>query len=293
MTAGDPEAALPASSAGRSKVGWRGRLFAAYCRSPNHPLKHAGEWVLRRSLRLADVTAESPGGVRYRLAPSDVVQRHILLQGAYEPATLALTLHLLPAGGTMVDVGAHVGQFALHASRAVGGAGRVVALEPNPRTYQRLLQNISLNEASNVLAVLGAVAERAGVAPMRLPPEGNWGMSRIAGAGDGADYRVVALPLGTVLDAVGVSRVDVLKIDVEGVEDQVLRSLDLHGPLRPRHIVFELIPELAAQQGSSSNELLGFLSAAGYALRTIEGEPYVVGGSLPEFNLWATDNGAR
>lgn len=286
------DAVPPANRPMTRAEGWREQLFTSYVRVPEHRMKHAVEWLLKRSLRLTDVSVVSSTGVRYLLAPGDLVQREIMLHGAYEPETLALVQRLLSPGDTMVDVGAHVGQFALHASRAVGERGTVVALEPNPRTYQRLLHNIALNRAANVVPVLGAVAERAGVAPMQLPPDGNWGMSRVAASGS-ADYRALAMPLSTVLEAVGVQRVDVLKVDVEGVEEQVLRSIDLTSRLRPRHVFLEFIPDLAEHQGGSSNALLGLLEGAGYALRTIHGDPYSGSGPLPEYNLWAVDQRAR
>ena len=275
-------------SPGIRAEGWRERLLAAFMRSPEHRMKHVGEWLLKRSLRLTDVSVVTSTGVRYLLAPGDLVQREIVLHGAYEPDTLALVRRLLEPGDTMVDVGAHVGQFALHASRAVGESGTVVAVEPNPRTYQRLLHNIALNGARNVVPVLGAVSERAGVAPMQLPPEGNWGMSRIAADG-GADYRALSMPLSAILEALGVRRVDVLKIDVEGVEELVLRSLDMSSDHRPRHIFLEFIPDLAAHQGGSAHRVLEWLRSSGYALLDVDGRPFDGTSALRESNLWARD----
>lgn len=267
---------------------WRGRLFTRFLRTPAHRTKHLEEWLLKRSLRLRDVAAVNQAGIRYLLSPGDLVQRQILLHGAYEPETLALVLRLLAPGDTMVDVGAHVGQFALHASSRVGPSGTVVAFEPNPRTYQRLLHNIGLNAADNVVPVLGAVGERAGVAPMKLPPEGNWGMSRIASDG-AADYSALAMPLTQVLESLQVRRVDVLKIDVEGVEELVLRSIDFESTLRPRHIFLEFIPELASHQGKSSSGLLTWLRSSGYELLDVAGRAFDGASELPEFNLWARD----
>ena len=53
-------------------------------------------------------------------------------------------------GDTVIDVGANIGCFSILASRLVGPTGRVIAIEPEPSTHERLLKNIELNQATNI-----------------------------------------------------------------------------------------------------------------------------------------------
>lgn len=274
---------------GSAALGWRDRWLGAYARMPYHRGKGRAERLLRRIMGAEEVDAVSPTGVRYRLAPEEVVQREILVHGAYEPRTLALMQRLLRSGDTMVDVGGHVGQYALHAARAVGPTGRVVAFEPNPRTYRYLTRNVDLNGLrGRIVPVLAAVDTRVGVAPMFAGREENWGLASLGASGDVA-FHVATVPLTEALRALGVQRLDVLKIDVEGYEGRVLRSLDLGSELRPRHIILEFIPAQLASCGENATALLDAMRAAGYRIAGVDGEPLSDPAQLPELNLWAAD----
>lgn len=282
----------PASHSARAALSdW----YVRWARGVDHPMKLRLERWVSRALRFdEEIVAASPAGVRYRLHPRDFVQREILRHGAYEPLTLALMAELLAPGDTMVDVGGHVGQYALHAARCVGREGRVVAFEPNPRTYQILQDNIALNGATNVIAVLCAVGRVAGVVAMSEIAEGNLGQTRFAYPGcDGTTFHVPVVPLSMSLPSLGVERVTLLKIDVEGVEPDVVASLDLGGPLRPRHILFEYVPELILSQGNAPESLLAALRDAGYRLRTVRGDDFLTDVEPPEMNIWADGSAAE
>ena len=274
-------------SAGRSMARW----YVDYYRRPDHPMKLRVERLMRQLLRLSLVRAASPSGIWYELLQDDHVQQEILRFGAYEPESLRLMQRLLQPGDTMVDVGGHVGQFALHAAQCVGESGTVVAIEPNPQTYQFLQRNIVLNGFQQVIPVLGAVAASAGVARMVTPADDNWGASRVS-SGYATAHRVfhaLTMPLQALLGELGVRRVDVLKIDVEGFESQVISSLDLSSALRPRHIILEFIPALLAEQGESAPDVAQALRDAEYELLDVRGQPLAREDDLVEFNLWARD----
>lgn len=265
----------------------RDLLYLWYLRTPPHFLKNRLLSLLRRALFLKRVHFVSPTGVRMELDPSDYVQIMILHGGAYEPNTLALVRRLLPAGGTFIDVGGHVGQYALEAARCVSSQGRVVAVEPNPRTFLHLHRNITLNGFGNIMPVVGAVAAGPGFINMQFPREDNWGESREAESDAAAAYRIASFSLEAMLDDLGIGHVDVVKIDVEGHEIKVLQGLLEGGRNVPANIIVEHLP------GHFSQSLLvpSYLKKMGYALYDIDGrtidfesDPRAV---LPEDNLWA------
>src|SRR5947209_15344673 len=84
------------------------------------------------------------------LDPNDMVSREILKTGVWERASWQAIQDRLPGGGTFVDVGAHIGYYSLKAARAVGPAGHVIAVEPNPDTVRKLRENVRASAASVV-----------------------------------------------------------------------------------------------------------------------------------------------
>lgn len=269
---------------------WRDRVYSRYYRAPNHRGKWRIEAFLRRIFGLSEVVAPSPDGVRFALQLQDMVQEHMLRTGSYEPESLALMRRLLRPGDVMVDVGAHVGEYGLHASPIVGRDGKVVMVEANPRTYQLLLRNIVLNNFANVSPLLGAVGATEAVVPMSFPAETNWGATHMATAASDRAFYVAALDLGAALSQMGVASIGLLKLDVEGVEGAVLRALDLASPLRPRAILLEFIPELIVRMGDSPRAVLALLRDAGYAISDVRGAAITETSSLVEENVLALDS---
>jgi FkbM family methyltransferase len=147
-----------------------------------------------------------------------------------------------PKGGVFVDVGANVGTYAMVLARHVGPAGRVIAVEPHPLTHARLAFNCAASGYHHVKLVAAAAGESDG--ELMIETDGdNLGASHIAkGATTAANaIRVPSLRLLRILGDAGVSRVDSLKIDVEGYEDRVLISFFADAPqaLWPRAVVIE------------------------------------------------------
>lgn len=124
---------------------------------------------------------------------------------------------LLPDGGVYVDVGAHVGRWALRLSKK---ASRVVAVEANPATAAVLRAHIALNSVENVDVV--EVAAWDSLTRLSLSdPNGkvNGGSTRVVEA---EDATVVASPLDLVLADV---TPDLIKLDVEGADLHALRGM--------------------------------------------------------------------
>src|SRR5262249_24847771 len=71
-------------------------------------------------------------GLWMELDPRDLLQALVLFEGTYEGHVLQLLERLLSPGGYFIDVGANIGMHSLVASRRVGPAGRVDAIEPEP-----------------------------------------------------------------------------------------------------------------------------------------------------------------
>ena len=149
------------------------------------------------------------------------------------------------AGGVFVDVGANVGTFALVMARHVGPRGKVIAIEPHPTTFARLSFNSEASGSTQVRLVQAAAGERDGEL-LIATDGGNLGASHVVTGTATAEalnraIKVPSLRLTRILDEAGVTKVDTLKIDVEGFEDRVLVPFFKEAPpaLWPRAVVIE------------------------------------------------------
>jgi FkbM family methyltransferase len=149
--------------------------------------------------------------------PFDLIQRCHLQGLFFEAAELAHLRARLPAGLHVLEVGANVGNHAVYFGRFLRPR-RLTLLEPNPAAAALLRQNLDANHVVADLTHLALGAGRAaGRYGLQSPQPHNLGATRLAPADAGA---VEVRPL----DALGLDAVDFVKIDVEGMEFDVLEG---------------------------------------------------------------------
>lgn len=177
--------------------------------------------------------------------------------GNWEPEVVDVISRCVSTGMTALDLGAQSGFYSLLLSRLVGPSGTVVAFEPLPANYRVLLENIELNGLNNITARPEAVTEAPGTMEFEVPGSDS---NLIAGPLLPDDARPMVLVPTISLDALAREigpRIDFIKIDVEGAENQVLRGaasvlnscrptmlIELHnmdGKSRTHDVVTELI----------------------------------------------------
>jgi FkbM family methyltransferase len=155
---------------------------------------------------------------------SEAMGRVLAATGVWEPQVTAVFRRLLSPGDVCVDVGAYNGYFTLLASKLVGAAGHVYALEPAARTNAELVANLELNRISNVSVLRVAAGDAEGEAVFDDRPLGSSirsGLREPMGPGTRVQVRTVA----SLIPDVDASRLRLVKIDVEGHEVAVLRGL--------------------------------------------------------------------
>jgi FkbM family methyltransferase len=160
---------------------------------------------------------------RYRVAV-DVkypIER-AMLSGSYEPELIRLIRRFVPRGGYCVDVGANFGAVALALADQVGPGGRVFAFEPGPFLFGRLAANARRNpslERTLNLVNLG-LSDR----PATLFWNEDAANPGNAGLLESAGTRVEVTSLDSYFAKQPIPRLDFVKIDVEGMEYEVLRG---------------------------------------------------------------------
>jgi len=138
----------------------------------------------------------------------------------------------LPKNGTFIDIGANVGIYTLTAATHLGKHGRIVALEPNPPAHKRLSFNLKATQSTQtdwpqIDALQFGVADVESTLDLHLVPS-NLGGSSIASHNVSSSpqarevTRIICKPLLSILAAQGITKIDALKIDIEGAEDIAL-----------------------------------------------------------------------
>lgn len=124
----------------------------------------------------------------------------------------------------VVDIGANAGLFTAMAGAELKNRAHVLAVEPNPVLLDRLKANSMLSQAARIEVAAVAIGGEAGELELSFRAGDLGGASLAEGQLDGA-LQQISVPVATLadlLDTVGFPRVDIMKIDVEGFEDQAL-----------------------------------------------------------------------
>jgi FkbM family methyltransferase len=130
----------------------------------------------------------------------------------------------LPKGGICVDVGAHYGFWSLKMSSR---CKLVIALEPVPGNFAVLYNSIMASNAKNTLPFMLAAGEAREMGTIVKPRGGTDEMYTMQGGlGDAQEKHMVRIiDLDTLLDKLSIQRISLVKVDVEGFEEQVLKGL--------------------------------------------------------------------
>ena len=228
-----------------------------------------GKGVLLRlfepRLRKRDFLIEIEPGV---LIPGELDDWMVLsfFTDAQRNLPLQLSRSLIRPGDMLIDVGANTGLWALGAAVRVGPAGTVHAFEPVPDNFVRLTRNLTLNNFANVLCQQLALADKSGHTVFYTATAGNSGIGSLEKRGE-AD-RPIEIEMTTVDDYCAghnISRVDLMKVDVEGAELLVFRGAErLLSADEAPIIMFETDEVLTARFGSSSTLIKSLLQQYGY-----------------------------
>ena len=197
--------------------------------------------------RLTNLFRAGPVDVEYQGASfrfyhqASATERGALFNPDYNREELDFLRAHLPIGGTFVDVGANVGTYALALAQAVGTGGTVIAIEPHPVTHARLAFNCAASHLVQVTLIAAAAGSEDG--ELLIETDGdNLGASHVVtGAASTNAIKVPSRTLQHILRDAGTSKIDALKIDVEGFEDRVLTPFFKSAPegLWPRAVVIE------------------------------------------------------
>ncbi len=160
-------------------------------------------------------------------------------EATFDRRDRAFVVEHLPQGGVFLDIGANMGIYSLTVGSRRPDA-RIYSFEPIADVAARLQFNVEANGLDRRVFVRAlALGDTTGTLRFSLNSE-----SAVLGEGD------LAVPCDTLLNVVqaeGLTRIDAIKIDVEGYEDRVLFPFFAAAPesLWPRHVIIEhIMPDI-------------------------------------------------
>jgi FkbM family methyltransferase len=209
-------------------------------------------------------------GINYHLDLSDSIDWYIYY-GFRETSRQSL-YELIREGDHIVDVGANVGEITLNAAKITGAKGRINAFEPDPCNFKRMKENLSLNNFYNIRPQLVGLGDKTGMFPLCYINERNQGMNRILNSPPDQQKitEIEVITLDKFAMENHITKLDLIKIDVEGFEYKVLKGAeDTLNKFHPT-LFIELDEKNLVDQGNSAKQLVEFLENKGYTLSHAE-----------------------
>ncbi len=179
----------------------------------------------------------------------------IAAYGEFSEGEAAMFSQLVGFGHLVVEAGANIGAHKVHLAKLVGEQGAVFAFEPQRIVFQTLCANIALNQLVNVVTCQQGLGRQFG--EMVLPNvdprlENNFGGLSLLTEGDGEKVGIVTI------DSLGLQRCNLIKVDVEGMEEEVISgAVNTIAKFRP-------ILYLENDRAEKSASLIRFLQSLNY-----------------------------
>ncbi|MDR2781541.1 MAG: FkbM family methyltransferase [Holosporaceae bacterium] len=254
------------------------------------------EWVSWwKYLRLKEPTVINwKHGFNMRIYPGNEVYRSIFVRGIYDPNLMVVIRSLLKEGSVFLDVGASMGYISLLASRVVGNSGSVFSLEPSSRDFERLKDNVALNDLGGVIFPRRlALSDKNGTAQLLVATEERSALNTLGseisckGVDNIGKESVETSTLDSFVESEKITRVDLIKLDIEGCEVKALRgakkTIDKYRPV----IILGINRDALKSCETNRDELAGLICEIGYCAYKIVEKPIF---ALEKVDFLANEN---
>jgi FkbM family methyltransferase len=181
-------------------------------------------------------------GLKLRLHPFDnLTEKRLLVSPqCVDPEELAVVREVMGPGRTFLDIGANSGLYSLIAAQAGGPKSHVLSVEPQSEMRRRLTFNAQFNALGNINIAGVALSDYEGEDVLRLMGD-NLGATRLEASSAGGGEAVRVRKLTNLLEEYRWTKIDLMKIDVEGDEWRILAPFFAEAPetLFPKCIIME------------------------------------------------------
>jgi len=187
----------------------------------------------------------------------------------YEKDNYNFLRNQVKPGMHIIDIGAHLGLFAVVSSQLAGDTGKIVCFEPTPGTYAVLNQTLKLNQCNNVIPVQGAVSDKEGTAIFYVSEIGGCNSNSLVKNKPEKETKGYEVKLFTIDKIVQQYALipNLIKIDAEGAELDVLKGgLNTFQKFRPI-LILGLHPDVINKKGDSLENIWDLLHESGYQVK--------------------------
>lgn len=192
--------------------------------------------------------------------PMDMyIGRSLIEYGEFSEIEVALLTRLVPKGGIAVDMGANMGAMTIPLAQKVTRAGFVFAFEPQLLVFQQFCANLALNDVVNVQAIqAGCGSETGSITIHRHNPTSRHNFGGLALEHLAADDPSIRIDIARLDDRIDPRRLDLIKADVEGMEEEALRGAEA--------LIRHFRPALYVENGSEEKSpgLIAFVQDLDY-----------------------------
>jgi FkbM family methyltransferase len=199
------------------------------------------------------------------------IEWSLLSTGTYEDEINKLIRISLKPGHIALDIGANIGLQSIRMAQCVGNSGHVYSFEPLNYLQKKLKRNIGLNKLENVTLLPFALSDQAGETTYTID-ETNWnqGTFNLNNKNSGSKAQQIIVKVADQLTEIRtLSRLDLVKIDVEGFEFHVLKGLEATLKKHLPRIIFEYDSNYWDNNGHHISDCSDFLKGLGYQLYQI------------------------
>ena len=224
--------------------------------------------ILGRSSQNIEVTRS---GIRWHLDLKEGIDFSIYILGGFEPSTLRLYNKLVKSGDVVFDIGANIGSHTLPLARLVGDIGHVYAFEPTDFAINKLHNNLNLNtnlikrvtvcqamlvSNENILVEKELFSSWPLVGDNKLHEKHKGQLMVTTGAR--------AATLDNIVKEYNITRIDFIKLDVDGFEYSVLSGGEKTLKKFKPTILMELAPYLFKNQKNEFIQMIELYKKLGY-----------------------------
>jgi len=232
---------------------------------------HRGQYIIHNalqsifSLNVDQEYSVLRDGAKWVLNPSDYVHRDVFWFGKKDMWDVWHVKKIIKPNSTILDVGANFGYYSIILALELMKKCQIYAFEPCLPVFSRLVRNIMLNDLDSCIKPLSiALSDKIGSGGALAFNQGNSGATFIDNSRNG-DIQMTTVDKFCELNS-GISKVDFIKIDVEGFELFVLQGAR-QVILRDKPVVFlELNPFCLKRNRITANSLIELLLSYGYKL---------------------------
>lgn len=210
-------------------------------------------------------------GFSIYLTRNPVFSLTVYATGNYDEEEGRALIGCTEKGDVFADIGAYCGWYSLLISKNTP-ASKIYSFEPTPESYAIIRKNIRLNHCKNIFPKNIALSDKTGIQKFYTSKTHSGRNALTNFDSDVQDgYRMVRT---ATFDSLKLGRIDIMKLDVQGVELNVLkgmvRTLERHAP---HHIILEYSRGHLASNGTKPEEVLDFLEEYGYLIKKVFDAP--------------------